>query len=436
MTKQRKDINTISDIELDAYIHALEILRARSAADPDDPTGYDYQAALHNDPAVGPCEHGSDLFLAWHRSHLYYFERLLQQSDPDVTADVTIPYWDWIHLEDDGAKFPARFALPKLSSPRSTAPAALPPDTLKIVNSENDIAEFGGYPFGDPRGDYGRLEYGPHNTMHGSYIGGAMGNPSTAAEDPIYFSFHCFIDLIWDQWQRRRGYPAPTSSTASLRGFLDKPAHAVQDFHTVSALGYEYLHTPKLTAAFAQPGGPTPPQPSDAGQPMLPQFSNTLESLAQHRALAWRLPNVESSKRRQLVALRGIAVPTAGSYMLRAYIHPRSLDFAALPATEKETYFLDYLTLWLSHGSHGPTGHGAHGGHGGHGDPGRPLHPPSATVRFDATEMLHKLAIYPISDLTLTLVYLPLTGADGVPQDPSALMNQVKIAEVLLQEAQ
>ena len=77
----RRDINMLSDSEVADYIHALDILRQRSAADPDDQTGYDFQAGLHNDPLIGPCEHKSDLFLPWHRAHLYYFEQLLQQSD-------------------------------------------------------------------------------------------------------------------------------------------------------------------------------------------------------------------------------------------------------------------------------------------------------------------------------------------------------------------
>src|SRR3712207_8235379 len=41
-------------------IHALDVLRTRSAENPDDVTGYDFQAALHNDSFVGPCEHGND----------------------------------------------------------------------------------------------------------------------------------------------------------------------------------------------------------------------------------------------------------------------------------------------------------------------------------------------------------------------------------------
>src|SRR4029450_1311947 len=217
MVKQRKDINSLSATEIADYIHALNVLRRRSEADPDDPAGYDFQAGLHNDDR-GPCEHGNDLFLPWHRAHLYYFEQLLQESDPPRTAEVTIPYWDWIHPEpvdkfppafsepglskpdrilnltppapaagpptpgdwtppDPVDKFPPAFSEPGLSKPDripNLNPPSLPADTLRIV-VERDINEFAGYPEGaspqgDPAGDYGRLERGPHNFMHRWFI--------------------------------------------------------------------------------------------------------------------------------------------------------------------------------------------------------------------------------------------------------------------------
>jgi hypothetical protein len=89
MTKKHKDINELNNDELADYIHALNILRARSAQNTNDETEYAFQAGLHNDVFIGPCEHGNDLFFAWHRAHLYYFEQLLQEADPPRTANVT-----------------------------------------------------------------------------------------------------------------------------------------------------------------------------------------------------------------------------------------------------------------------------------------------------------------------------------------------------------
>src|SRR5215203_3980005 len=187
MAKGRRDINALTDDELRDYIHALDVLRQRSAQNPDDETGYVFQAALHNDMFVGPCEHGSDLFFPWHRAHLHYFEQLLQATDPPRTANVTIPYWDWLHPEVNG-RFPKAFANPGLFKPgRNVNPTPgllgekLPDDTLEIVTEETDWNDFGGFPEDDPTGNFGDLEIGPHNYMHGLFISGLMGDPSRPA---------------------------------------------------------------------------------------------------------------------------------------------------------------------------------------------------------------------------------------------------------------
>jgi hypothetical protein len=110
------------------------------------------------------------------QAYLHYFEQLLQAADPPRTENVTIPYWDWIHAEATG-KFPAAFSKEGLfEDDRDEEPEELPSETLTIVTGERSWAEFGGYPEGDPNGDYGRLERGPHNFKHPSFIGGKMAN--------------------------------------------------------------------------------------------------------------------------------------------------------------------------------------------------------------------------------------------------------------------
>jgi len=322
--KQRKDINTLSAGELSDYIHALDILRARSEIDEDDPTGYAFQAALHNDGFVGPCEHGNDQFLPWHRAHLYYFEQLLQGADPPRTANVTIPYWDWLHRETSG-KFPAAFGGPGLFKPgRNVVAADLPPDTLIIVTGEMDWNEFGGYPKGSPTGDYGRLEDGPHNDMHGSYIGGDMASPNLAARDAIYFSFHGFIDLMWSEWQQRNGMPPPTSPTADLRGFLTQTLHKVQDFQRTTGLGYEYEYTDQLKAAFAVTV-PAPVKRSLVGTERLRSLSEGgLEADLQEKEWTqFAFPPVSERAMATMVRLQDLRVPRGGSYKLNVYVPPQ-----------------------------------------------------------------------------------------------------------------
>ena len=442
MAKKRKDINIVDNSVLGDYIYALNILRARSPANPDDETGYDFQAGLHNDVFIGPCEHGNDHFFAWHRAHLHYFEKLLQEADPPRTAHVTIPYWDWLHPETTG-KFPAAFARPGLfmagrnETPDPSLPpeilelmTTLPPNTLEIVSTEENWSEFGGYPKGDPNGDYGRLELGPHNTMHGFFIGGRMANPATAAEDAIYWSFHAFIDLLWAEWQRRNGMPAPTTPDGNLRGFLAKPKHKIQDFQKTTDLDFEYEYTDKLKEAFGMSQPLRDRRELLTAEPLRPLFTEGLDAELRSTSRAqFAMPAPPAATKTAVVRLRNLKVPTTGSYMLRAYVHPKDVAFDKNDPEFRRRYGVGYVSLWKSHGDE--PHHGSHEGHGGHAP--QPHHPAACTVRFDVTKPLVGEARGAATDLVLTLHYIPAPGPTGEPQSDAELIKEVQLQDVLLE---
>jgi tyrosinase len=446
MAKKRKDIKELTAEELADYIHALNILRARSAANPDDESGYDFQAALHNDQFVGPCEHGTDLFLAWHRCHIHYFERLLQESDPPRTQNVTVPYWDWLHKEDGARKFPEPFYQEGLSDTRNETDRPLPSDTLKIVVEEHDWNEFGGYPKEHPTENYGRLELGPHNYMHPNYIGGKMALPSTAAEDAIYWSFHCFIDLLWAEWQRRNDTPAPTSPEATLRGFLSRPKHQVKDFNVTTDLDYEYEYSAKLKEAFQISAPPPPPLELLGTETLEPLFEGTVSAEMRRKSrVEFALPGLGASPVSALLRVRDLKVPVTGSYLLRAYVHPKEAAFAPDSPEFNERYYVGYVALWQAHGGHGGhdghdgheghDGHGEHGGHGGHGHhPPQPHHPTACTVRFDVSKSVARVEPERIADLILTLQYLPSPGPLGEPpQSAPEVLKEIELKDVLVE---
>ncbi|MGW7051352.1 tyrosinase family protein [Streptomyces sp. NPDC054887] len=435
MTKERQDINALSAARLSDYVHALDILRARSAANPDDPTGYDFQAALHNDFFVGGCEHGSDLFLPWHRAHLHYFEKLLQEADPPRTADVTIPYWDWIHPQASGL-FPAAFDETGLFSPgRNTdASTSLPTNTLEIVTTVTDPEQFGGYPQGDPNGDYGDLELGPHNDMHGRFIGGLMSDPSQAAHDPIYFSFHCFIDLMWAEWQRRNGFPAVTSPDEVLRGFQDRPRNKVAEFEKTEELDYTYAYSAQLESAFGVPVPPPSPfRNLMVAQPMAAASGADIATeLRESERVQFRLPPPPEEGRRVVVRLDELKVPMTGSYLLRGFVHPDAVEFRRDDEEFTKQYGVGYVSMWRAH-VHPEGGHGGHDGHGGHGGHGaRPLHPTSCIVRFDVTSVLESTP-GAVEDHVLTLQYIPSPFNPGGGGQQEGLIEEVKLKDVLME---
>ncbi|MFD9412584.1 tyrosinase family protein [Streptomyces sp. NPDC059989] len=433
MPKVRKDINALTDAELDDYIHALDILRQRSEVNEADPAGYVFQAALHNgfvgpDGVVIRCEHNNDRFLPWHRAHLHYFEKLLQATDPPRTQNVTIPYWDWIS-DQTPEKFPLAFKKPGLKAARSSAAASLPPDTLEIVTTETNQKEFAGYPDGDLSGDDGRLEGGPHNRMHGFYIGGAMANPSAAAEDPIYFSFHAFIDLMWAEWQRRNGTPPLTSPDEVLQGFASQPKNKISEFTNPADLDYEYEYTTQLNAAFGVPPAPVPPAPLNLlATELLSPLDGNADIVGELRdkevvQLALKVP--ETAGKRLRVRLDELKVPTTGSYMLRAFLHPSEVPFQPDDGEFARRFGAGYVALWRAH-RHMHDGHGdLHDGHGDH-------HDVSRTARFDVGRVLESLGADG-ADLVFSLQFIPAPSETGLPPHPLPPIDEVDFKDVRME---
>ena|SRR5438105_1705800 len=151
---KRKNIDNLTAQELAAYEHAIQIMKDRSAANQYDKSGYLWQAWVHNCPSTwvpkdgkedgrkplcnfwqggaptdrtnynlahpGMCEHGKDLFLPWHRAEFYYFEAILQDTDPQgtitdsrgqkgpSTKNIAVPYWNWTR-PPTGLRYPVAF---------------------------------------------------------------------------------------------------------------------------------------------------------------------------------------------------------------------------------------------------------------------------------------------------------------------------------------
>ncbi len=269
----RADIWTLAEDDpiVTAYAGAVAAMQAK---DPDDPAGWAYQAAIHGTHSASPlaqwnqCRHGSWYFVSWHRMFLYYFERIVRaqavaNGGPGTWA---LPYWNYDGGGDHNT-LPLAFRNPARAdgsanplyvaqrNPGINSGAGLPSSITSPAFALGRPAFTGASEFGggitSASGQFwsqtGRLEQTPHNDVHVA-VGGLMGDPDTAAQDPIFWLHHANIDRLWWLWQEQKhDNPSDARWTGRSFGFMDAgsvPASltnaGVED--TASQLDYTYDH--------------------------------------------------------------------------------------------------------------------------------------------------------------------------------------------------
>ncbi|HEX8071587.1 MAG TPA: tyrosinase family protein [Pyrinomonadaceae bacterium] len=413
--RARKDIRAVegSPDELKNLRHAFFMLKKRPVTcdDPEAKNEYDCWAAYHNNFSLYGCRHRIDLFWPWHRHHLAEFEKALRNSDPanpDRVRDVTLPYWNWTQ-PPSGQDFPRAVEQEFLNSgeyypedcPDPTQPCpnplwvagrrqnadcqAVKPACIQEALQLSTWRDFGG---GDKTGQIGDFESQAHNFMHGSYIGGLMANPSTAAQDPIYWLFHAYIDNVWDQWQKlhqadlcsQTNVPTPTRP---LR-IGDWPPSTVQfkDALCAKDLGYEY-------AAF----GPV----QTAALPSCPAIGSGCLTHSPLTPVALRMSAAATAKFESAeLRLSGVTIPSDFSYNAWVLLHPRSVSYRPTDKEFLEKYFATYFVAWR------------HGGHTAHGHGDGEAGAPTMELQLDVTRKLQELARAGTrKGLAATIVFTP-----------------------------
>ncbi|MDQ4032330.1 MAG: tyrosinase family protein [Actinomycetota bacterium] len=381
----RKNIDSLTPEELADYEHAFSKLQEISDTDPDSVDGLQYFQDLHN-TMVGPCEHANDTFLPWHRAHLFLFEEALRRSDPPRTANVTLPYWDWSALPS-GTRYPKAFEntnsvlhhpfrddTPVCRTAGATQCDALPFPRKFLEetalnksawsNPDPDLSSttFGGHAGGqmDCQGQFGdgfgALEQPAHNTMHDGFVSGTMADPGTSAEDPIFFSFHCYIDLLWAQWQE--DFETDTGLDSRLCGLFKDREHLEENrFHVrdtldpEAQLGYVYEYTPGEVAPEreAQAVAPFPTHPA------LDVVTSARNRPALVRTISLTVP--QPGVKDALLRLTDVHVTRPFSYGADIYLTPAREELRTEDRAFRARYLANVLYFWQSHHSHGDNTH-------------------------------------------------------------------------------
>jgi hypothetical protein len=387
--------------DLDGYKIAVQVLmdRDKDPTHKDDPVnwvnnGYTYFANLHdlfNGDQSG-CIHGSEVFLPWHRELLYRFELAIRAAKPGRTDNLTVPYWDWSQ-KPSGKGYPKAFEDPNSPLYRDIR-RAVPTDFYdantidSVIADTTDWNDFAGKrctlkpncSAGQncsicPARKYGALESPYHNNMHDG-MGPTMEDPATAVEDPVFWSFHAFIDHIYQRWQCSH-QKLPMCMDCNFRGMTDRKVRDVIDIER--QLGYLYDNIPSCS--------PEPMFMATSGMMMARQSPTTLAAapaVSHERRIALVAP-VETAKKKTPAAVAtsplgpfifaltipdegfqtadivvsGLAAATTFSYSGRIYLYPAAAAFKPDDADFTRRYKVGEIGIW----ARAPEPSGAHADH-------------------------------------------------------------------------
>ena len=176
----RKDYRELTSVEKIRYVQALYHVKSAGVID-----AYADEHAEHFNHGI----HRNSHFLPWHRDFVRRFEDELRAFHPAIC----IPYWDSTTdtstsspLWDNSffGQFDGAWNLDR----------ALGADTLP---TPQDVQTALGHTTYDAF--WPDLETNVHNPPH-RWVAGEMGGLASP-HDPVFFLHHCWIDLLWAQWQ-------------------------------------------------------------------------------------------------------------------------------------------------------------------------------------------------------------------------------------------
>jgi tyrosinase len=239
--RNRKNVANLSPSQLATLRQAFAAAEAIS-----DDRGFGHWAGLHGLPLPMYCQHGTRLFLPWHRAYLYSFELALR----DLVPESVLAWWNWTSAASHATGIPAAFA----DQEANGQPNPLYGTTVPTVARQNDQPQRTTRAPGNPAQlptaaelqwvlslpdflDFQSQLENIHNAVH-VWVGGTMGEIPWAAYDPIFFAHHVMIDRCWRLWQIR--HPHPHMPTNLLARALPPFPLTVAETLDIKHLGYSY----------------------------------------------------------------------------------------------------------------------------------------------------------------------------------------------------
>jgi Common central domain of tyrosinase/Polyphenol oxidase middle domain len=344
-----------------------------------DVRSWTYQAAIHyttslmSNVAWDTCQHGTNLFWAWHRMYLYWWERIVRKYSGN--SNWALPYWNWTA----NPKLPAVFQITagtdlytvNRNAHINNGTGALPATDVDYSTAFTELHYYDAQT---------SIEIVPHNQVHVD-IGGWMSNVPTAAQDPIFYLHHANMDRLWDLWLAQGGGRSDPTNDTTWTGvtftFFDENANTVKMtacdvLNAAAQLNYTYQGEPTqvVQTCDALPPWvfsqvvllelPFPPAPIDGDPYMVPiditQILQELETI------------LANSMQQVYLVLDGVATETQPGVGWEVYV---GLPAGVAP-DPTSPFYVGKLALFAA---------GVRGSKGNH--PFRP-----ATPRFNITKAL------------------------------------------------
>lgn len=426
----RKNIDVLNQMELATFEHAIQILKDRSNVNPFDTVGFAWQAWIHNNDVVyvpksggsklkrgdfpsdreyyeavswefkegpgteeanpGNCIHYDERFLFWHRAQFYYFEKILQDTNPNgnlidskgksyITKDLAIPFWDFT-IKPSGVRYPK--ALENVNSilyhefrATSDQPIVKYDRTafLQLLWEEDSWREFGG---GPNSGDQGAIESKFHNSMHNTYAGGngfpvirdnqpSMRDPNTAAYDPLFFVFHSFLEYALTKWVEVQSADKITFDK-NLRGTQSEKYHLFPKERKYNSMGKSSWYLDNETLGYTYDN--TISDSLDVTKKLVAIDRKSLKKMSSEWLLTKKTslgPITQRNEvRESVISAQTLLEDQDGKLSViiqdhmvpnrvDIYIHPVHAEVKIEKRSFRKKYFVEWATTWNHHFGHG-----------------------------------------------------------------------------------
>ncbi|MGA7220962.1 MAG: tyrosinase family protein [Candidatus Sulfotelmatobacter sp.] len=419
--RYRKHVEDMSDSEWKALSDAIGLLRKKPSTDP---LNYEHFVRIHGGgdlPTESGCEHYSEVLWPWHRAFLLHFENALNSVRPKGSPVITLPYWDWTEVPTGKNCYPKAYedSSNHLYDPRRNAhqPPCAPPWSHQNIEdqlSENDWQLVGGGLKDDGR--TGSLESGPHNGIHGGYIGGDNRTTQRAADDPLFWAHHAYMDMLVAEWQARHpdvphcyacndvAYDSdPSIGPVKVKDLLSidrlpmAGGRTIQIVYLAKGKGKALQNSVLRAAALSLTG-------SESEKPSQPRESSSF---------SFAFPDLSGS--RVLLRLSGVSIPKEHPYQAEVFIYPAGVTFENAAAFS-DKYKIGMFTEFAN--AH-PQEHGMH-----------KLAENGVTVSLDLTsEIKRKLAPLTDQGYVLTIVFKACEPGESY----SKIAGEVRVSDVRLE---